>query len=76
MHNLKKADDKYFYSTLKKTITDAQEIYKLVLEKVPKREYVHIENPDEDSVILDTEENEKEGAPIDMDQIDVNINDN
>ena len=73
MQDLKKANDHYFFSSLKKTIQDAQEIYTLVLKKLPKREYVHIEDPDEDSVILETEPNES-GDPINMDHIDVNIN--
>ena len=42
---------------------DAQELYAIVLDKMPKREYAHIEDPGEDSEILDTLQDEAENDP-------------
>lgn len=50
--DLPKADDEYFFATLKKKVEEAQEIYGLILEKMPKREYVHdVEDAGDESEI-------------------------
>ena len=44
-----KASDKLFIPTLKMNVIEAQTLYELVLEKMPKRVYEHIEDPEKDS---------------------------
>ena len=71
---LKKADEEYFFSTLKKTVLEAQEIYGLVLDKVPARDYIHIEDPNDDSEIISTVQDDDVGEAINPEEIDVAIN--
>jgi len=72
--SLKKADEEYFFSALKKTVLEAQEIYGLVLDKVPARDYIHIEDPSNDSEIISTVQDDDVGEAINPEEIDVAIN--